>query len=253
MILKEVRESIQKHVIQQEPGTWLEVVITQPESREMAFDGRLQLPFLDTFAPDHPVILAMGGRVLNSSALNAIEEFWGGQMPKDTADWNTGFVRFHTEIIRTVPIDIWMEGKTEYLIDMLIKEMEAFAAVGLTTFDTHIMAPHYMNVYGEIARRNLFPIRFAWVHRAGILFNQDTGGFYRRLGDLSGVGTDFFWNVGVNIGHLDNTGFLGPCTSIEASPEVKAGEGCNGLEGMFTAERDVRYGTRRAPHLRHSR
>ena len=246
VVLKEVQGAIQTHIQQQEPGTWLEVVITDRSHQKMALGGQLQLPWLDQQAPEHPIWLSMGGSVINSAAIKSIEDFWETTMVDDSINKETGIMPYFTEITRTIPEDIWMEGQTEYLMEVLLKEMALQLSDGVTSYATHIMSPHWIDVYGEILRRDLMPMRFAWTSRSGTIFNPSASAFYRRLGALHGVGSDFFWNIGVTIGHMDDTGFWGSCFTVEAPAAVKATERCVGEEGSF--KRKVMFDMIRAGH-----
>jgi hypothetical protein len=104
------------------------------------------------------------------------------------------------------------------------------AAAGITTFTSHMMGLRFMDAYRFLDRDNRMPIRFAFTHYYGFQDNPDPASFYVRLGDYSGMGTDYFWTTGVGVGNIDD----GPpmfCSSMEAPQEVKKREYCKNAPG----------------------
>lgn len=248
VLMKGVREGVTEQVAKQPAGTWIRVSLASRRGLSTVRDGRLQRKFLDEIAPSHPVLLQVGTTSLvNAAAIKAVEEFFGGGFAEEDLDHETGISDFGTELGRSIPVDVLMKGRTRELVEIVYKELEEQAAHGFTTYSSHIASPHHMNVFGELARReDGLPIRFAWTHRSGIMFNAEHGaGFYRRLGDLSGIGTDFFWNIGSTVGNLDKSYPLS-CTSIDARPEVKRREVCLGEVGH--AKREIMLAMVRGGH-----
>lgn len=248
VLMKGVRDGVQERVAKDAPGTWIRVSLASRRGLSTVRDGRLQRKFLDEIAPDHPVLLQVGTTSLvNAAAIKAVEEFFGGGFAEEDLDHETGISDFGTELGRSIPVDVLMKGRTRELVEIVHKELEEQASHGFTTYSSHIASPHHMNVFGELARRDDgLPIRFAWTHRSGIMFNADNGaGFYRRLGDLSGVGSDFFWNIGSTVGNLDKSYPLS-CTSIDARPEIKRREVCLGEVGH--AKREIMLTMVRSGH-----
>lgn len=248
VLMKRVRDGVLERVAKQEPGTWVQVSLVSKKGLSTVRDGRLQRKMLDEIAPKHPVLLQVGTTSLvNTAAIKAVEQFFGGTFADEDLDRETGISDFGTELGRSIPVDVLMNGRTRELVEIVYKELEEQAAHGFTTYSSHIASPHHMSVFGELARReDGMPIRFAWTHRSGIMFNADNGaGFYRRLGDLSGVGTQFFWNIGSTVGNLDKSYPLS-CTTIDARPEVKRREICLGEVGH--AKREIMLTMVRAGH-----
>ena len=70
------------------------------------------------------------------------------------------------------------------------------------------------------------PIRFAYTHWYGLAAGYpDPENFYRRMGDMAGMGTPYFWQAGVGLGSIDS----GPprfCSTMEAPKEFKDMERC---------------------------
>ena len=58
----------------------------------------------------------------------------------------------------------------------------------------------------------------------------DGPGFYRRMGDMAGMGTDYFWLAATRPGGTDS----GPpqiCTTMEAPKALKEMEACDNAPG----------------------
>jgi predicted amidohydrolase YtcJ len=248
MLMKGVRDGVTERVKKDPPGTWVRVSLVSRRGLSTVREGRLQKQFLDGIAPDHPVLLQVGTTSLvNAAAIKAVEEFFDGSFAEEDLDHETGISDFGTELGRSIPVDVLMVGRTRELVEITRKELEEQASHGITTYSSHIASPHHMNVFGELAReKDGLPIRFAWTHRSGIMFNPEGAvGFYRRLGNLSGIGTDFFWNIGSTVGNFDKSYPLS-CTTIDARPEVKKREVCLGEEGH--AKRQIMLAMVRGGH-----
>jgi predicted amidohydrolase YtcJ len=247
MLIKQVREGVADRVKKQAAGTWIQVSLASRRGLFTVRDGALQKKLLDEVAPSHPVLMRVGTTsVVNSAAIEAVEEFFDGTFAEEDLDRETGISDFGTELGRSIPVDVLMVGRTMDLVEIVRKELEEQAAYGLTTYSSHIASPHHMNVFAELVRRNLMPVRFAWTHRSGIMFNAEDGpGFYRRVGAMHGIGTDFFWNIGSTVGNLDKSYPLS-CTTIQARPEIKRREVCLGEQGH--AKREIMLTMVRSGH-----
>jgi hypothetical protein len=70
------------------------------------------------------------------------------------------------------------------------------------------------------------PVRFAWNHRACQNVVVDIPTCFSRLGDMAGMGDDYFWNIGVTLGALDLDVPVA-CTTMNAiDPRIKEMEQC---------------------------
>ena len=72
----------------------------------------------------------------------------------------------------------------------------------------------------KLVRENKMPLRFAYTHYFGFAGNPDPASVYRRLGDMAGLGTDYFWQTGIGLSNVDS----GPpmiCTTMKAPEEIK--------------------------------
>jgi len=237
MLIKGVRDGVGERVKKQAPGSWIQVSLLSKRGMATIREGQLQRKLLDEIAPNNPVLMQLRTTsVINSAAKKAVETFFHGTFAEEDLDPETGISDFGTELGRSIPVDVLMAGRTKELVEIVRKELEEEAAYGVTTYSSHIASPHHMSVFGELARRHALPVRFAWTHRSGIMFNAEGGSaFYSRIGDMSGVGDDFFWNIGSTVGNLDKAYPL-PCTTIPARPEIKKREVCLGEPGMAKRE-----------------
>ncbi len=227
-----IKKGIEKARGEIKADEWIEFQLPR-EALPFIREGEISRKILDEHAPDHPVLVACGTTALvNGKAIEVVENFYRSSIVEDALDKQTGVATFGTEFIRAVPAEVQLKGRIEPLVEVIRKELEEWAAFGITTFSSHINVPSHVNVYAELSRRGQMPIRFAWTHRSGTLFNPEASGFYRRVGDMAGVGTDYLWNIGVTVGHLDQS-YPGVCTSISARPEIKKRELCVGEPGMF--------------------
>jgi hypothetical protein len=101
------------------------------------------------------------------------------------------------------------------------------------------MGQRFLDAFNYLARRDRMPIRFAYTHWYGFAAGYpDPANFYRRVGDMAGMGTEYFWQNGVGLGSIDS----GPprfCSTMEASRIIKDMEWCQNAEGstMFEATR----------------
>lgn len=139
---------------------------------------------------------------------------------------------------RTIEPDIIFQGRTELLAEILKAEMELWAAHGVTGFGSSTYTAHNLQAIAYLDQRGEMPGRFAWGYR-GRDFHTDV---IRYLAGLVGHGTDHFWLIGIQPPQSGGT-----CTSLNASPEVKAREQCSfapGTPNRATLETIIRAGGR---------
>jgi predicted amidohydrolase YtcJ len=136
---------------------------------------------------------------------------------------------------RALIVDGYFSDKVNLLADIVRDGMEKQAAVGITAFSSHIMGTKYIDAIMKLNREGRMPIRFGYTHYDGFQANPDPASFYRRMGDLAGLGNDYFWHAAVGLGSVDS----GPpriCTTMEAPAEVKKNEYCLNAPGSSTSE-----------------
>jgi hypothetical protein len=99
----------------------------------------------------------------------------------------------------------------------------------------------------------MMPMRLAWGHRWLQPFNANIKESYRRIGDWTGYGSDYFWSIGSSVGGID-AGGVGWCATMPADSSVKNREQCPpptadlNIPGI-TAENVVPNRGRRLEHL----
>src|SRR5207248_1467029 len=103
------------------------------------------------------------------------------------------------------------------------------ASYGVTTDSARLIGLWYEPVFREMDRRGEMPIRIAY----GVVGSQAfpyAGDFYKRLGDVTGMGTDMLWINGVGVVAVD----LAPCSTIK--PQTEVFENC-----QLTSPNSIRY------------
>jgi predicted amidohydrolase YtcJ len=139
---------------------------------------------------------------------------------------------------RQLEPDVILANKTELNASLLKAEMQLWAAHGVTTFGSSPYAPGNFKSLVWLDTRGEMPARFAWGY-SGPDLHFDT---LRMVAGLVGHGSDYLWNVGAQ---GEESG--GSCTTLSASPQVKAREDCAftpGSTGRQVMEDIVRAGGR---------
>lgn len=205
-------------------------------------DHELGLKDLNEMAPKTPVFIASHpAYMINDAARKAIKDLYGfepliGEGEEMDSNGQGGLVLYGRALIADGYFKDHIPELTEIVRDGLLKN----AAVGITTFTSHMMGLRFMDAYQDLDRAKKLPIRFAYTHYYGFQDNPDPASFYRRLGDMAGMGSDYFWTTGVGMGNIDD----GPpmfCSSIPAKPELKKREYCKATPqtsmgaGMYAA------------------
>jgi predicted amidohydrolase YtcJ len=116
--------------------------------------------------------------------------------------------------------------------------MALWAAHGVTTFGSSPYAIGNLQALARLDREGQMPARFAWGYSGPDLHFETL----RLVAGLLGNGSEYLWNVGAQ---GEESG--GTCTTIEASPKVKAREDCAftpGSTGRRVLEDIVRAGGR---------
>ena len=191
---------------------------------------------LNKLAPDTPVMLnAHPNWMLNKSAEDSILGLYGLE---NTPENREVFVPvFNTTISRSLVVDRYFAPRIPELAEIIRDGLEHQAAVGFTAFSSHIVGLRIFDAYRTLDRQGRLPVRFAFAHRYGQQVEPDPAGFFLRLGDLAGLGSDYFWNVGPTMGGLDS----GPpsiCTTMDAPAKFKEKEKCV-LEGGSNTEEAI--------------
>ncbi len=194
----------------------------------------ITLQELDLLAPNHPVFVrSHPASIINSAAKKEIEQIYGQMPPLEVVD-EQGFGEL-TDYNRSLVVDGYFRLHPEQLASVVEEGLHKYAAVGVTSYVSHIMGLQFLNVFQTLVRENRMPIRFGFTHYFGFQSNEDPSAFYMRLGDMAGLGTEHFWSAGVGLGNIDS----GPpmiCSSMEGPPEVKEREWCRNAPGSAFAK-----------------
>jgi len=211
-------------------GRWIRVVLNPASIAVTTFGNEVTRKSLDRLGPDHPVFVrTRGGSVLNSRAIEAVESYYGNELPDDY--WmkgrEVGWSGEYTDFSRCIGIDLigTQHGSFDKYIKGYFEVLQANAQIGVTTHKSHLQCEGGFSASSHLDRNKLMPIRLAWGHRWMQPFNPRIKETYRRIGDWSGYGSDFMWSIGSSVGGID-AGGVGWCTSIPADDSIKSREQC---------------------------
>jgi predicted amidohydrolase YtcJ len=200
------------------------------------------MAMMDRIAPNHPIILqSHPSYVINSAGIEDIKRLYGAFFSMEAAGIDeAGRVRATApQYGRGLIIDGYFNARVPELADIVEAGLLKNAAVGITTYSSHIMGQRFLDAFNYLARRDRMPIRFGYTHWFGFAAGySDPALFYKRVGDMAMMGTDFFWHAGVGLGSIDS----GPprfCSTMEASRTIKEMEWCQNAQGssMYEATR----------------
>jgi len=178
---------------------------------------------LDQWAPQTPVFLnSHPAWLLNKAAEVSFLNLYGLDWDEETVD---KALTMNTTIRRSLVVDRYFAPRIAEMSDVIKGGLEHQAALGLTTFSSHIVGLRIQDAYMKMVRDGTMPIRFGFAHRFCQQVEPEMAGCFMRLGDTAGLGNDYFWNVGVTLGGID-TGPPNICTTMDAAPEYKSKEKC---------------------------
>ena len=172
---------------------------------------------------DKPVILAAHpAYIINTAAMNDLEEMYGGESPGFPEGWTEdGYAELGVEYRREVVVDGYFGDKTDQIKEIILHGLQEAAASGVTTFSSHIMGIQNLDGYMRLFREKRLPVRFGFTHYTGFTMNRDAKGFYRRFGDLFQLGDEYMWLQAIGLGMIDH----GPplfCSSIVDQESLEA-------------------------------
>lgn len=214
-VLRSLERVVRQRAQELGPGKWIWVHLFAKnhltESRDITDPlflqqggrpGMLTTQFLDTIAPNNPLLVhgtgISGPSEHNTKAKEEMIRLLGYEV-----GGSSGL------LARTaMAYDILLRGRLEEAADMLKREMlTCLSAQGITTYANHYYGtPSIMKAHRLLYERGELPARWGWWEGTlwGWRFAQgekDTGDltfFYRNLGDFRGIGNDYIWNVGVS-------------------------------------------------------
>ena len=229
-------DTLAEMVRQAKPGQWLWLSFTRGPNFENAevlnqrFRQVVTRAKLDAIAPDNPVRVKAEPLTTreNTRAIEEVRKYYPTFDPDSSEREATP---------RLIEPDVMMRGRTKDLAALLKTEMQLWVAQGITGFGSspynvhNLQALHYLDARGEM------PARYAWGYM-GPDYHEPV---LRHVAALLGQGSDYLFNIGAWYRPGGN------CTTISASPEVKARERCNfepGSDGREILERIIRTGGR---------
>lgn len=223
---EDLLEQMKQHAAKRKPGEWLRFRL-KPRSVADEFFNTLSRRELDKSVPRNPALAhTTDTRALaNTLAIDALLKKYDAKTVNLPTDVNGEIIGklgggisliFYEEIIP--------KPKPEELAPIFLKELEEWAAGGVTTWSSSlgseaVSAFHYMD------RRGMLPIRLAYTNEALFRDNLYAESAVNRFGNLIGHGTDYFWLIGISSGSTDAS-YPGVCTTLKAKAEVKAREDC---------------------------
>ena len=237
-ILRELERIVREKTQAMGPNKWLWVNLfggkDLPENRKISYglfptsgpagggatDAPLTREFLDTLAPNNP-LMVMVGEAIGPGANNS--------MARDEMVKYIGSETVGLQSRNAVTYEILFRNRLDDAVDFVKRELlTCIAAQGITTFANHYYnSPSIMKVYTTMKERNEMPVRWAWFLGGS---NQKVGGnsdpeieaYFSTLGDFVGVGDDFIWNAGIaNEGWEwgpQGQGGIGTCTGATPLP-----------------------------------
>lgn len=239
-------------------GSWIRLRLNPAGTAVRAFGNTITRESLDRAGPQNPVFVSTrGGSVLNSLAINAVENHYGNELPEDY--WmrgkDVGWSGEYTDFSRCIGLDL-ISAKPENFdtyIRGYFEVLQANAQIGVTTHKSHLQCETGFSASSHLARNHMLPIRMAWGHRWMQPFSPHVGETYRRIGDWTGYGSDYLWSIGSSVGGLD-AGGVGWCTSIPAADSIKSREQCPPAGEIIDVEaitplNTVQNRARRTEHL----
>ena len=242
-----IKLAVQEHVGKTAPGRWafIDVGTSGGGGSGMGLGvaflagNKFTKQMLDQLAPDHPLILqSHPSYVANTAFVGAVEKLYGSELSLEAAG-----IDEHGRVRGTAPqykrgliIDQYFNTRVGELAEIVEQSLAKNAALGVTTFSSHIMGLRFLDAFNMLVRQKRMPIRFAYTHWFGFQAGySETTNFYRRMGDMAGMGDDYMWQAAVGLGSVDS----GPprfCSTMEAPRAVKEMEWCQNDSGSIAYE-----------------
>ena len=227
-----VTKAVNARVRQVPEGKWIRIRVNPPPIGMKTFGQTIVRSDLDRLAPNHPLlVLTRGGSVMNSRAIEAIEHYYGNEMPETywIVDKATGWSQEYSDFDRCTTLDPIANQDQETFnkyIKGYFEVLQTNAQIGVTTYKSHIQCEGGFSATNHMDRNDLMPIRMGWDHRWLQPFSDSITESYRRIGDWVGHGSDWFFSIGSSVGGIDGGGSAW-CTSMVAkSDEIKSREQC---------------------------
>ena len=208
-----IEEVIRETAAKAKPGEWLLIFPTGNLAREVILFETLTGEDLDRFAPNNPVYLnEVGSGPRSQSLLNGRgRALMEKEMPGFARLTDRDVKGIGTDLSASVIHDVILKGREEEYSRSLRKFLlSRTPKAGVTTAGT-ILTRMQINAFAILDRKGELPVRFGWLSGYTAFFEPE--GFYRRFPDISGIGSKFFYNLGVGE-ELTDSPATGLCTDV---------------------------------------
>jgi predicted amidohydrolase YtcJ len=238
-IKKNIEVTLREKISNLRPDQWVFLNLTNRQFIGTYFlqDSQITMKELSEYSKDHPVLLnAHPAYLMNDRAEARLTEMYDAPHPREEYDESVYGSRI-VEFRRSAQVDDYFKDKIDELSNVLEQELSYWVAAGNTTFSSHITGARYVDAYMKLVRQKRMPMRFAFTNYMGGLFNPGMEVFAARVGDIAGLGDDYFWFAAISASAIDS----GPpmiCTSIETEKDFKRREWCRLAFGRY---RDFLY------------
>ena len=182
-----IKLAVQEHVGKTAPGRWafIDVGTSGGGGSGMGLGvaflagNKFTKQMLDQLAPDHPLILqSHPSYVANTAFVGAVEKLYGSELSLEAAG-----IDEHGRVRGTAPqykrgliIDQYFNTRVGELAEIVEQSLAKNAALGVTTFSSHIMGLRFLDAFNMLVRQKRMPIRlrlYALVWFPGRLFRND--------------------------------------------------------------------------------
>ena len=216
----EILRNMKKIVAGRMPGTWIRLQVADGETMGPLFYDKVRRGDLDAVAPNNPLVVQPYSiiSIINSKVIEQIKAFYGF-LPEDFEKDKTGQMtgRVDTVLVRSIVGDLLIDHPRESLPPAFKKELQKYAGYGVTTWSSAISPLAFLSVFREMDRQGDLPIRTALTQSVGIAVFPYAADFYRRFGDVTNMGTDWFWTIGVGVTTSDGS-FELACITEKVKP-----------------------------------
>ncbi|MSO21513.1 MAG: hypothetical protein EXQ56_13875 [Acidobacteria bacterium] len=242
-----ITAAIQSHVKNTAPGTYALITVNNPPpsptatalERELNFmatwlyEGGYPKAKLDALAPNHPIQLYnLPAMIVNDAFVKALDKQYGRSTKQGLNMDEQGRVReTATQYGRMMASDVYFKNKLPQLAQALEEGLIQKTATGVTTYTSHLMGEYFQDAFKLLQQQGRSPVRMAFYHWEGLAAGfPDSALFYRKMGDWTGMGGDYFWNLGVSLGAIDSV-LPRTCTNAEAPKRLKELGFCQNAPG----------------------
>ncbi|MCH8268484.1 MAG: amidohydrolase family protein [Acidobacteria bacterium] len=209
------------------PGQWGLIIVPGGGAGtgigvEYLAQGHMDREKLDQLAPTLPVwVSSHTNEVMNTAARNDFLNYYAVE-PTDANEEKI----LNPRVDRLLISERYFDRNLGELADVIENHLSHQVAGGFTTYSSHIMGLRFMPAFRMLDEEGRMPMRLAFSHRYCQQVQPDIAGCFLRMGDWAGMGSDYFWNVGLTLGGIDS-GPPGFCTTMEGPERYKSMEKCN--------------------------